>query len=110
MKFLLTLPFISLFFLFNATKKSGNSSVPAAVVSDTVHFEGENHFANVRQLTFGGDNAEAYFSFDGKYIIYQRSEPKAGILCDQIWMGKVPESADEPFVPKLVSTGTGRTT
>ena len=26
--------------------------------SDTVHFPGETHFANVRQLTFGGDNAE----------------------------------------------------
>jgi len=29
-------------------------------------FEGETHLANVRQLTFGGDNAEAYFSFDIK--------------------------------------------
>ena len=26
----------------------------------------EKHFSNLRQLTFGGDNAEAYFSFDGK--------------------------------------------
>ena len=53
---------------------------------------------------------EAYFSFDGKYLIYQRTEPKAGIPCDQIWMGKLPESPDQPFMPKLVSTGTGRTT
>lgn len=77
---------------------------------DTVQFPGETHFANVRQLTFGGDNAEAYFSFDGQYLIYQRTEPKAGIPCDQIWMGKVPQSASESFQPKLVSTGTGRTT
>lgn len=78
--------------------------------NDTVHFAGEEHFKNIRQLTFGGDNAEAYFSFDGKYLIYQRTDPKNGIMCDQIWMGKVPETADEKFEPKLVSTGTGRTT
>ena len=82
----------------------------AAVYSDSIHFAGEKHFANVRQLTFGGDNAEAYFSFDGKYIIFQKTNPKEGIQCDQIWMGKIPESPDEKFEPKLVSTGTGRTT
>ena len=109
MKFLLSLPVIGLLFWMNtstATEPVSNT----VVINDTVHFEGEDHFANVRQLTFGGDNAEAYFSFDGKYIIYQRSDIKAGIQCDQIWMGKVPETANEPFVPKLVSTGTGRTT
>ena len=77
--------------------------------SDTILFEGEKHFANVQQLTFGGDNAEAYFSFDGKYIIFQRTNPKAGILCDQIWIGKVP-GAGEKFEPRLVSSGKGRTT
>ena len=79
-------------------------------VNDTIHFPGETHFANVRQLTFGGDNAEAYFSYDGKYLIFQKTNPKEGIQCDQIWMGKLPTSADEKFEPKLVSTGTGRTT
>jgi TolB protein len=78
--------------------------------SDTIHFPEEKHFANVRQLTFGGDNAEAYFSFDGKYLIFQKTNPKESIQCDQIWMGKIPTTADEPFEPKLVSTGTGRTT
>lgn len=77
--------------------------------NDTIHFEGEKHFANLQQLTFGGDNAEAYFSFDGKYIIYQRTNPKLGIMCDQIWMGKVP-APGEKFEPRLMSTGTGRTT
>lgn len=81
-----------------------------SINNDTVHFPGETHFDNIRQLTFGGDNAEAYFSFDGKYLVYQRSNPKEGIACDQIWMGKVPTSAGEKFEPKLVSTGTGRTT
>jgi Tol biopolymer transport system component len=77
---------------------------------DTLAFPGEHHFKNLRQLTFGGDNAEAYFSKDGKYLVFQRTDPKNGIFCDQIWMGKIPETADEEFKPKLVSTGTGRTT
>ncbi|MDO9376498.1 MAG: hypothetical protein Q7T76_18885 [Ferruginibacter sp.] len=79
-------------------------------VADTILFPGEEHFANVRQLTFGGDNAEAYFSFDGKYLVFQKSNSKEGIACDQIWMGKIPTTDAEKFEPTLVSTGTGRTT
>ncbi|MEY4703378.1 MAG: hypothetical protein RIR96_1275 [Bacteroidota bacterium] len=78
--------------------------------NDTIHFPQENHFANVRQLTFGGDNAEAYFSFDDKYLIFQRTDQKNGIPCDQIWMGKIPLNENEKFEPKLVSNGEGRTT
>ena len=100
-----TLAIIGVFFINNNYVQA--RSVASA---DTVHYEGEKHFKNIRQLTFGGDNAEAYFSYDGKYIVYQRTDPKNGIMCDQIWMGKLPESADEVFSPKLVSTGTGRTT
>ena len=80
------------------------------VLTDTIHFPGETHFKNVQQLTFGGDNAEAYFSFDGKYLVFQKTNPTEGIACDQIWMGKVPTSPGEKFTPKLVSTATGRTT
>jgi len=78
--------------------------------NDTIHFPQEKHFANVRQLTFGGDNAEAYFSFDDKYLIFQRTDQKNGIPCDQIWMGKIPLNENEKFEPKLVSNGEGRTT
>ena len=102
----------SLFFpVFLLISFAGYAQPHAGSAPDTtIHFEGENHFKNLRQLTFGGDNAEAYFSYDGKYIVYQRTDPKNGIMCDQIWMGKVPETADEKFEPWLVSTGTGRTT
>ncbi len=86
------------------------SPLQLPVPSDTIHFAGETHFKNVQQLTFGGDNAEAYFSFDGQYIIFQKTNPKEGIMCDQIWMGKIPTQPGEVFSPKLVSTGTGRTT
>jgi Tol biopolymer transport system component len=98
----------ALFFIFPSEEKVTNSLTVG--INDTLQYPGEHHFKNLRQLTFGGDNAEAYFSFDGRHIVYQRTDTKNGIMCDQIWMGKIPETSDEPFVPKLISTGTGRTT
>lgn len=77
---------------------------------DTIHYPEEKHFANMQQLTFGGDNAEAYFSFDSKWLIFQKTNPKEGILCDQIYIGKLPTTEGEKFSPKLVSSGKGRTT
>lgn len=79
-------------------------------ISDSVLYANEKHFKNIQQLTFGGDNAEAYWSYDGKYLIFQRTAPKDGVLCDQIFMGKVPTKPNEKFNYKLVSTGKGRTT
>jgi Tol biopolymer transport system component len=87
--------------LYAQDKKTGN---------DSLIFEGEKHFRNIRQLTFGGDNAEAYFSSDGKAISFQRTAPKDGIACDQIFYGVLPKSAKEKFSYKMVSTGKGRTT
>ncbi|MBI2283554.1 MAG: PD40 domain-containing protein [Bacteroidetes bacterium] len=81
-----------------------------ALVSDSVLFAGEKHFKNVRQLTFGGDNAEAYWSYDGKHIIFQRTNPKEGLNCDQIFIGKLPSSPNEKFTYQMVSSGKGRTT
>ena len=79
-------------------------------IPDSVLFSGEKHFKNIRQLTFGGDNAEAYWSFDGKSIIFQRTNPKEGLICDQIFIGKIPTKPEEPFTYKMVSSGKGRTT
>jgi len=76
---------------------------------DSLLFEGEKHFTNIQQLTFGGDNAEAYWSYDGSYITFQRTNPKEGINCDQIFIGKVP-AAGQKFSYQLLSTGKGRTT
>lgn len=110
MKSLFSIPLLGLLAITGFNKSAENTNITLVPQNDTIHFAGETHFKNIRQLTFGGDNAEAYFSFDGKYIIYQRTDAKNGIPCDQIWMGKIPTSENEPFVPKLVSTGTGRTT
>jgi Tol biopolymer transport system component len=60
----------------------------------------------VRQLTFGGENAEAYWSADGKKLILQSKRPP--FSCDQIFLIDDLEKA-EPS-PRLVSTGKGRTT
>lgn len=80
---------------------------PAA--ADTLRYADEKHFKNIQQLTFGGDNAEAYWSYDSKYLVFQRTNPKEGLNCDQIFIGKVPRPG-QPFVYKRISSGKGRTT
>ena len=66
------------------------------------------HLKNVRQLTFGGQNAEAYFSLDDKTLIFQHQGE--GVPCDQIYTILVDTPDGKPATPKLVSTGNGRTT
>lgn len=78
------------------------TSSPAAA-SDNLLFPGEKHFKNLRQLTFGGENAEAYFSADGKKLIFQSTRP--GIECDQIFEMNVDGTG-----LRMLSTGKGRTT
>ncbi len=63
----------------------------------------EKHLRNVRQLTFGGENAEAYFSGDGRALIFQSK--RDGRACDQIYTMRA-DGADT----RMVSTGDGRTT
>ena len=63
----------------------------------------EKHLHNVRQLTFGGSNAEAYFSADGKKLIYQSTH--GDVKCDQIFIMNA-DGSDQ----HMVSTGKGRTT
>ena len=69
----------------------------------------EKHFGNMRQLTFGGDNAEAYFGADGKAITYQYTDPAKGVACDQIFYANL-ENPTGGFRPKRISNGKGRTT
>src|ERR1700749_1589366 len=88
-------------------KKYTVQSLSLKAVSDTVLYPQEKHFKNIRQLTFGGDNAEAYFSFDRKYLIFKHKSEKQNVMCDQMYIGKIPETADEKFEPKMISSGKG---
>jgi len=80
---------------------------PATVGAPAVPEEAK-HLGHVRQLTFGGQNAEAYFSLDDKYLIFQHQGE--GVPCDQIYTIPVAPPETPPVVTKLVSTGKGRPT
>jgi Tol biopolymer transport system component len=77
--------------------------LPALAQGDALRDPRETHLANVRQLTFGGENAEAYWSADGKQLIFQSK--RDGLECDQIFV----MDADGGNVRRL-SNGKGRTT
>ncbi|BBM69232.1 TolB family protein [Rhodothermus marinus] len=92
-----------------------NSSPPAEAYdpeADSLRFPGEVHLRNIRQLTFGGNNAEAYWSYDDRYLVFQSDwaaiNPQG---CDQIFLMRAdgrPLADGERY--RLLSTGKGRTT
>lgn len=96
-------------------QKETTPEAPAALPEQTVEepsliLDGETNFASLKQLTAGGDNAEAYWSFDDKQLVFQASVPKWGSECDQIY---ITDWATDDMIenqPKMVSTGEGRTT
>ena len=77
--------------------------------NDPLVYTSEKHFKNMRQLTFGGDNAETYWSFDNKKFVFQRKSTEDSIFCDQIFVANVPKE-DDALEFKMISTGKGRTT
>jgi Tol biopolymer transport system component len=66
---------------------------------------GETHLRNLRQLTSGGENAEGYWSPDGRRIIYQHRNEAEGVKCDQEYILDVATGKS-----RMVSTGKGRVT
>ena len=73
--------------------------------SDTLIYPDEKHFKNIQQLTFNGDNAEAYWSYDDKQVIFQRKNEKEGIMCDRMFTGIIPQIG-APFQFKQLGNGT----
>jgi Tol biopolymer transport system component len=95
--------FFSLCFLsvFAAQAQTQAPSTPAP----------EKHLRNIQQLTFGGDNAEAYWSPDSKWLTFQSNNAKWGLKCDQIFAMQVKKAAGKAdYKPQAISGGKGRTT
>lgn len=78
-------------------------SVNTFAQQNSLAVAGEKHLTNIKQLTFGGENAEAYFSFDGKKLTFQSK--RDGRQCDQIYSMNIDGTGT-----KMVSNGEGRTT
>lgn len=79
--------------------------------NDSLRYPQEVHLKNLRQLTFGGDNAEAYWSFNGKMVSFQSNNKAWGVNCDQIFYMPIKGmDLSNGKKPPLISTGRGRTT
>ncbi len=100
MKKVLTAVLVVLMMAACGQKQKGHTETAGA---DTMRFAQEKHLKNVRMLTNGGENAEAYFSFGEDRLIFQSTH--GAYKCDQIFTMKL-DGGDK----KLVSTGKGRTT
>jgi len=81
----------------------GSSHLTRSESQTSLLLPAEEHLRNLKQLTFGGKTAEAYFSSDGKQLIFQSTRDGRG--CDQIYTMNV-DGSDL----KMISNGDGRTT
>ncbi|TBN03983.1 hypothetical protein EYD45_08190 [Hyunsoonleella flava] len=110
MKSIYLIVFVALVFSCkNETKKAAESSKETVEVKDSLIYPGEKHFKSIKQITFGGDNAEAYWSFDDKQIVFQSNNKNWNVGCDQMFLMNVGETFEDK-TPPMISTGKGRTT
>ncbi|MCL6565935.1 MAG: hypothetical protein K6U09_05880 [Acidobacteriia bacterium] len=82
---------------------SGGPGTADRSAADALRHPAEIRLRNIRQLTFAGENAEAYFSHDNRWLIFQGHEGED--RCDQIYIMDV-----EGRHRRMVSTGQGKTT
>ncbi|MBK8628468.1 MAG: PD40 domain-containing protein [Saprospiraceae bacterium] len=92
------------------TTKSNVLNRQLTPAEDSLRYAQEVHLKNVKQLTFGGDNAEAYWSFDDKKVVFQATNKQWGAECDQIYYFDLEKWERRLAPPALLSTGKGRTT
>lgn len=76
----------------------------------SLQYASEKHLANIKQLSFGGDNAEAYWSFDDSLLVFQARNEAWGAECDQIYYMNPHAEITPATRHQLLSTGKGRTT
>jgi TolB protein len=91
---------VIMIFVFGCKQNKSSADMSAA---DTMVFPGEKHIKNLKMLTFEGENAEAYFSFDQQKLIFQSTH--GNYKCDQIFTMNI-----DGTNAHLLSTGKGRTT
>lgn len=89
--------------LFSALFFLASIQLYSQTAGDSLRFEGEKHLSNIRQLTDGGENAEAYFSFDEQQLLFQST--RDSFQCDQIFCMDLNGNN-----VRLMSTGKGKTT
>ncbi len=100
----------SILILMSCGNPVGNQNTDNQTVKDSLIYPEEKHFASLRQLTFSGDNAEAYWSFDDSSLVFQAKNERWGAHCDQIYQMKWMNEQHPDSIPQLISTGLGRTT
>ena len=91
-------------------EKENTDPISSTSIKSKIHYKKEKHLTKIKQLTFGGDNAEAYFSFDNNKLVFQLKNPAIGIDCDQIYMLDYKNHDMKESMPPMLSTGLGRTT
>lgn len=107
------LSFLLLALFFVGCKKTQKTTqvdeTSGETATNTLIYPEEKHFASLRQITFGGDNAEAYWSFDDKQLIFQSNNKAWNVSCDQMFLMNATDVFDS-IAPPMLSTGKGRTT
>lgn len=95
---------------FFLTAKPGKTVIDKLDTTDSLKYPQEKHLKNLRQLTFGGDNAEAYWSFGSDKLVFQSNNKAFGVKCDQIFYLNINKTNNEKTRFPMLSTGLGRTT
>jgi len=104
--------FIFFCLLFSCNQKNKefvSKPVEMDVLSDLLYSK-EQMITNIKQLTFQGDNAEAYWSFDDSKLVFQAKNTDWEAECDQIFITDTNNYTMAVARPNLISTGFGRTT
>ena len=95
------------------TSMTASSETEYNRAGDVLRYDGEEHIRNIKQLTFGGNNAEAYWSSNDEALVFQSDWDRINDQgCDQIFVmnpsaGTITGQGDDYT---LISTGMGRTT
>ena len=92
---------MGLLFTTCGTDSPAKRQVEDLAAPDSLCYPEEGHLRNMRQLTFGGDNAEAYWSFASDALIFQANTPAWNVECDQIYIMELgPDAQPLPELPE----------